>query len=166
MTLYEINAEIREKCDAITAVGVESAEAEQLFAELESLYTTREAKHEGYVHVIRNAEARAEALRGEAQAFLGRAHAARKLAERLKQQLLVAMQQQGEDVLDAGLFRVRRQVSTPAVDIHVEPEALPMEFQKVNVSVDKVALRKALQSGRPAAGAELVRGEHVRIRFK
>lgn len=148
MTLYEMNAEIREKCDTITAVGVESAEAEQLFSELESLHTTREAKHESYVHVIRNAEAMTAALRGEAQAFLARAHAARQLAERLKQQRLVDMQQQSEDMLDAALFPVPPQVSTPAEDIHVEPEALPMEFQKVNVSVDKVLARSIATGAR------------------
>lgn len=149
MTPYQMNAEIRETCDAITAVAVASAEAEQLFAELASLHTTPEAKHESYVHVIRKvSEAMTAALRGEAQAFLARAHAATQLAFLLKQQRLVDMQQQSEDMLDAALFPVPPQVSTPAEDIHVEPEALPMEFQKVNVSVDKVLARSIATGAR------------------
>ena len=166
MTLYELNAEIEDILSAIGTVGADSPEAEPLFDELESLYENRAAKQEGYVHVIRNAETSASALRAEASQFTARAKALERIAERLKHRLQDDMARHGEQVIDAGMFTVRRQASPPAVDVHVPVEALPEAFHKVSVTADKAAIKEALQAGIPVAGAELRRGEYVRIRVK
>ena len=166
MTLYDISDEIQAKCNAITEAGVESPEAEELFAELDALYESREDKHESYIHLIRHCETMEKAMRNETRLFMNRARSMANLANRLKSRLMDDMKRHGEVTADAGKFTVRRQLSAIAVRLDVPPEQLPPQFQKVAVSADKSAIKDALQSGNHVDGAQLERGEHIRIRAR
>ena len=166
MTLYDISDEIQAKCNAITEVGVDAPEAEGLFAELDELYANREDKHESYVRLIRHCEAMDKAMKAESQLFLKRARGMKNLATRLKERLMDDMRRHGEDSTDAGLFTIRRQLSAIAVRLDIPPELLPPQFQKIQVSPNKTLLKKALEAGTPIEGAELQRGEHLRIRAR
>ena len=60
-----------------------------------------------------------------------------------------------------GAYKLTRAKSPASVDLQVEAEDLPAEFQRV--SADKRALTKALKDGRQVDGATLKQGEHIRI---
>ena len=137
-----------------------------LYAELDALYGARSEKHEGYVHVIKNAENAAEACKAEAEVFAKRSRALSNLATRLKETLRDDLEQHGENATTAGRFQIRRQNGQPRVIVHVDPSELPMRYQRLIVEVDKTALRDALKSGDTIEGAELKSTEHVRIRVK
>ena len=60
-----------------------------------------------------------------------------------------------------GQFKLTRCKSPASVDLQVDPEELPTEFQRI--SADKRKLASALQDGRKVKGAKLQQGEHIRI---
>lgn len=165
-TLYTLTADIQLKLNELEHVGVDTPEGEEIFDELEALFAHREAKHVAYIHVIRNAEAAAQALKAEAREFQARANSAEALAKQLKHRLMSDMAQHDEPSTEAGMFKLRRRLSPPAVHVLVPTEALPSEFHKVTVTPDKAALKAALAEGRNVEGAELKQGEHLRIQVK
>lgn len=166
ISLYELSAEIRAVLESIMDDDTDSAEVDALLEELDALHAGRDRKLEGYAHVIRNSDATAKALREEAKAFIARAVSLEKLSGRLKARAQMDMESHGETAVTAGQFTFRRQASPPSVEVQVPVEALPVEFHKVVVSVDKTALKEALSQGRSIEGAELRRGEHIRIRLR
>ena len=60
-----------------------------------------------------------------------------------------------------GQFKLTRCKSPASVDLQVNPEELPTEFQRI--SADKRKIASALKGGRKVEGAELQQGEHIRI---
>lgn len=166
LTLDNISQDILVKVDEILEAGVDSPEAEALFAELDKLYGDRENKVLGYIHLIRQAAALNAQLRREAQAFYARAKTVENLGERLKGKLHSDMILHDENEIEAGFFNVRRQLSSPSVQLTIDPDRLPEKYQNVQVSANKVRLKDALKSGVVIDGVELKRKEHVRINFK
>lgn len=166
LTLDNISNDILVKIDEIIEVGVDTPEAEALFAELDTMYADREAKVLGYIHIIRQAFALNAQLKREAQAFYARAKTVENLGERLKGKLHSDMIRHDENEVEAGFYSVRRQMSPPSVDVSIDPEKLPPKYQKVTVAPDKVHLKHALKAGVIIDGVELTRKEHVRINFK
>ena len=169
LTLFELTDAIGDIVDdLVDALIVGDTEAvEILFDELDSLYERRSEKHEGYVHVIKNAEAAAEACYKEANAFYARNKALKGLASRLKETLMADLHQHGETRTTAGKFKIARQKnSQPSVILNIAAEALPTEFQRLTIEADKTALKDALEKGEAVNGVELRTGEHIRIRIK
>ena len=167
LTLFELTDAIGDIVDDIVdAILTGDTEAvESLFDELDSLYEAREAKHEGYIHVIKNAEAAAEACYKEANAFYARNKALKGLATRLKDTLLADLHQHGETRTTAGKFKIARQKnSQPSVILNIASEALPTEYQRISIEANKEALKDALKNGREIDGVSLETGEHLRIR--
>ena len=168
LTLFELTDTITALVDDIVDAHLAGDEEElnALYDELESLYGARSEKHEGYVHVIKNAEATAKACRAEAAMFAARGKALENLAKRLKDTLLADLHQHGETQTTAGKFKLARQGGQPRVVIHVEAAALPQDYQRVTIEADKTALKDALKSGQEIDGVELEDTEHIRIRVK
>ena len=166
MSLYDISDTIVGICNEISEVGIDSPEAQELFADLDEFYETRERKHESYVHVIRHNETMIEAMRAESQFFLKRARSLQALNTRLKERLMDDMRRHGQDTVDAGVFRIRIQQSAESVSIDVPAEMLAPQYQHVDVKPNKTAIKDALKAGEYIEGAELKRGEHLRIRAK
>ena len=128
-------------------------ETQALMEKLDTLYSERSEKHEGYIHVIRNAEAEAQALRTCASAWTN-------LAKQLRGTLLNDMIQHGEKQTNAGKFRLRRGSSARVV-LHIDAVELPEEYHRI--MADKFALRKALITGEAIEGTELEPTEFVVI---
>ena len=167
LTLFELTDAITDIVeDIIDALIAGDTEAvERLIDELDSLYGARASKHEGYVHVIKNAEAVADACYKQATAFSARNKALKGLATRLKDTLMADLQQHGETRTDAGNFKIARQKnSQPSVILNIEAEALPTEYQRITIEANKDALKDALNNGTEVEGVALVTGEHLRIR--
>ena len=141
-------------------------EVEALIEELNNLYKARSGKHEGYVHVIKNAEATAKACKAEADEFTIRARALNNLSKRLKDTLLADLHQHGEKTATAGKFKIARQAGQPRVIVRIEAAELPDDYQRVTIEADKTALKNALKAGDIIDGVQLETTEHIRIRVR
>lgn len=168
LTLFQLNDTITSIVDDIIDADLagELQPNDPLYAELDALYEAREKKHEGYIHVIKNAEIAAGACRQEAENFAKRARALNNLAIRLKETLRADLEQHDETAATAGAFQIRRQNRQPRVIVSVDASELPPQYQRVTVEPDKSALKEALDAGATVEGAELHTTEHVRIRVK
>ncbi len=51
-----------------------------------------------------------------------------------------------------------------AVDLEVEPEKLPAQFQRVKVEADKSAIKDALNKGETVEGARLVTRQNLQVK--
>lgn len=167
LTLFDLTEAIGDIVDDIVdaIIAGDTEEVESLFDELDTLYSARSEKHEGYVHVIKNAEAAAEACYKEANAFYARNKALKGLATRLKDILMADLHQHGETRTTAGNFKIARQKnSQPSVILNIEAEALPTDYQRITIEANKEALKDAIQNGTEIDGVSLETGEHLRIR--
>ena len=105
----------------------------------------------------------ATAERAKAKIAGERARAAEARAEVLRQRVLDWMVATGKARLatSEGTFSVRDQGGTPSVDVLVEAEHLPLEFQSWRVSADRRSLGVRLRPGGelvdPKTGAVLAR---------
>ena len=164
-TLFELSSEVKhiigDIVDAEIAGDTDAVDA--LVAKLDTAYDAREAKHESYVHVIKNALTAAKGNKAEADDFSARARALNNLAKRLKKRLVEDLQASGESEVNAGKFRIARQRNQPSVVLSVDAEDLPAEYQKVEIKADKDALRYAINAGETIEGVNLETGEHVRF---
>ena len=134
-------------------IAGDEEEIRVLMEKLDTLYSERSEKHQGYIHVIKNAEAEAKALRARVKALS-------KLAKLLRGTLLDDMRQHGETQTNAGGFRLRRQNGARVV-LHTDAGELPEEYQRI--MADKNALRRALRTGKAIEGVELETTEYVKI---
>ena len=113
-------------------------EIQVLMGNLDTLYSERREKLEGYSHVIRNAEAEAKALRTRVKALS-------KLAKLLRGTLIDDMGQHGETQTNAGRFRLQRGNKARVV-LDIDAVDLPEAYQRI--TADKTALRKVLIGAR------------------
>lgn len=168
LTLFELTDAITDIVDDLVdaLIAGDTEEVDSLLDELDSLYERRSEKHEGYIHVIKNADSVAKACKEQANAFYARAKALENLSRRLKDTLLADLEQHGETRTDAGNFKIARQNGQPRVVVHVEASELPQDYQRVTIEADKTALKDALKHGEAIDGVALEPTEHIRIRVK
>ena len=140
--------------DIIDALSVgDEDEIQVLMGNLDTLYSERREKLEGYSHVIRNAEAEAKALRTRVKALS-------KLAKLLRGTLIDDMRQHGETQTNAGRFRLQRGNKARVV-LDIDAVDLPEAYQ--HITADKTALRRVLIGGEAIEGVELESTEFVSI---
>ena len=133
--------------DTIDAqIAGDEDEIQALMEKLDTLYSQRSEKHEGYIHIIRNAEMEAKALNT--------------LAKLLRGTLLDDMIQHGEKQNNVGKFRLSRRNGARVV-LHIDAGDLPEAYRRI--TADRNALRRALSGGEVIEGVELEPTEHVRI---
>ena len=168
MTLYELNARILELLSTLDSMDAPMSEREAMIAEIEAeltaLYVQIDAKREAYVHVYKNAQAHAQALKAESRRLAGRARVMESLSSRMKSALQADLEANGEVEAQAGLFRLAIRKSPASVEVSVSPESLPAEFRRTVHEADKASLKSALQAGREVDGVELVERSHLRIK--
>ena len=152
MTLYEINQNI------LSLIDEETGEITDIVA-FEALLGAKDAKIENIIKLYKNATADSTALKAEADAFTKRAKAAAALADRMKMML--------EAELDGNTF----ECTTGKVSFRkskaliVDDEArIPEQYQKIAFSVDKAALKKAIESGENIAGAHIEVRQNVQVK--
>ena len=168
-TLYEIRDSIEQISDDITQALMDEDDvlADELMEELEDYFEIHDMKVEAYVRVIKNSEAGAKACKEQAAEFSKHATALSNLAKRLKNNLLMNMNEREERTTGAGPFKLRIQKnSVPTVDIEIPVEELPEEYQIVEVKADKHALAQAFKYGETIEGVTVEKGEHLRIAIK
>ena len=143
MTLYEINQNI------MSLIDEETGEITDIVA-FEALLGAKEEKLENIIKLYKNATADSTALKAEAAAAL---------ADRMKAML--------EAELDGNTF----ECTTGKVSFRkskaliVDDEArIPEQYQKIAFSVDKAALKKAIESGENIAGAHIEVRQNVQVK--
>ena len=168
LTLFELTDAILDIVDDIVDASIagDDDEVTSLFDELSTHYGKRAEKHEGYVHVIKNAEATAKACKAQAEAFTKRGRALENLSRRLKDTLRADLEQHGETRTTAGNFKLARQAGQPRVVVSIDAADLPVDYQRVTIEADKTALKDALKHGDTIDGVALEPTEHIRIRVK
>lgn len=145
----------------------EGADADALSSELAAWIDGTDDKLTAYWAVVRRMDAEGDQLRALEQTLAKRRRYLEAQAERVKgmaSELLQAREALGEEPkVKAPLFSAWL-AETVSVSISVEPQALPVEYQRVSIDADKAALKAACQSGARIEGVELVSKRGVRWR--
>ena len=129
------------------------------------------AKAEGYVIRMKKLEADAKVRMDEAKRLSESGNALLKQSERLKGVLKMAMETLETEKIETGLFTVAIQKNGGAIPVEIDSaiatDDLPEEYKKtvVTVSLNKDAIREALESGKELPFAKLgVRGASLRVK--
>ena len=142
----------------MSLIDEETGEITDIVA-FEALLGAKEEKLENIIKLYKNATADSTALKAEADAFTKRAKAAAALADRMKAGL--------EAELDGNTFECTTgKVSfRTSKALSVDDEAsIPEQYQKIAFSVDKAALKKAIESGENIAGAHIEVRQNVQVK--
>jgi len=163
MKFYEIDAEIQKWTDLLVDEdGVINEEAEEA---LQSLEAADEAKTEGVLLAIKGMTAEAEAIRNEEKQLADRRHQLEKKADGLK--AFIQTRLAGEKFKTPRVAVSYRKTTSVEVEDGVWmfwPVNVQDECTKVNVTVDKPALKKLLTAGNEIQGARLVEGQSMTIK--
>ena len=163
MKFYEIDAEIQKWTDLLVDEdGVINEEAEEA---LQSLEAADEAKTEGVLLAIKGMTAEAEAIRNEEKQLAERRHSLEKKADGLK--AFIQTRLSGEKFKTPRVAVSYRKTTSVEVEDGVWmfwPVKVQDECTKVNVTVDKPALKKLLAAGNEIQGARLVEGQSMTIK--
>lgn len=160
LSLYDLTSEHRLICDAIEEAGGEiTPEIEAMLAINEENFLT---KAEGYAEMIAKYAQMAE----NAKARKAQLDKVQKIAEnavkRMKERIAQAMEEYNLPRVEVGLHKISVRTSK-AVEI-IDEVAIPNHYKKVEVSVDKKALREDLMAGIVVEGAELKENKSLQIR--
>lgn len=141
MNLYELTTEY----EALLA-EYEAAEDDERRAELlemiDALQDDIGDKGEAYARVLRNLAAQKDAYRDEAQRLMSKARAAENAQERLKAQLLSAMQRVGATKLQTSIGKWSVRVNPWSVEV-LDVDAVPAEYHVPQPDkIDKRAVLK------------------------
>lgn len=158
-SLYNITEEQRALNLLLEESGGEmTPELEQALVINEGNFLT---KSESYVYAIKDYDAWEERIASEIQRLTHMKRVATNAKNRLKQTLIVAMQQFGYDKVTYDLHSLSLR-KTMAVNI-TDETALPKEYFKVELSLDKKRLKDDLKQAE-IPGAELSEGYYIHIR--
>jgi hypothetical protein len=160
LSLYELTSEHRLICEAIEEAGGEiTPEIEAMLAINEENFLT---KAEGYAEMIAKYAQMAE----NAKARKAQLDTVQKIAEnavkRMKERIAQAMEEYNLPKVEVGMHKISFRTSK-AVEI-IDEVAIPNQYKKVAVSVDKKALREDLMAGVVIEGAELKENKSLQIR--
>lgn len=164
MTLYEIDSQIKGIIDRLYDEMDENGEVGEVdFSALESLNDERQNKLENIALYVKNLEAEAGAIKAEEENLSRRRKRLENKAKGLKFLLIRSITENGDKEISTARCsaKVRESIATEIMDINL----IPKEFisEKVDISADKMAIKKALKSGEEVAGARLVVNKTIRI---
>jgi len=145
-SLYDITDELKALTTALIENGGEITE--EMEERFDALLDMEEEKTEGYIQVIRDLEATAEAVKNEEDRLKKRRRSLERSADKLKDRLAYAMGVRDQEVRETELGKVRLQeASRRSMNVQVDAEALPDRFKRIKVKPDKRELRSALKEG-------------------
>lgn len=171
MTLYEINAEIRNAIETMfDSVNPETGEIDAgTFERLESLKAERAAKREGCGLFIKNETAELNEINAEIERLTARAKVKENRIERVKKYVADDLAAEITETNKNPHFETAR-VSlslrlSESVNV-IDKNAIPAEFMKTKTETtpDKTAIKKAIKAGAVVSGAELVKKNNLQIK--
>ena len=168
MKLYELTKDIAEINDLIEAGEIKASDA---IDTLDGMKLAVKQKGLNITALVLNEEADIDALKEAEQRIAKRRKAKQAKIEWLKGYLLDGMEANGITKIECPDFAVQLAKCPPKVETIPDAEVLLADQHgerftrtKTTVSIDKKALKEALQAGEEIAGARLVQGN--RLRFK
>jgi hypothetical protein len=145
---------------------IEQAEGE-LTTELESALTINKAELEvksiAYVEFIKSNESYIERINQEIERLKNIKKASENVNEKLKANLLHAVNTFGS--FNSGFLKFSTQKSK-SIDVNIPINELPKEYKNIKVveTADKIALKKAIENGEQINGVQLI--ENINLRIK
>ena len=121
-------------------------------------------KMESYCKAIKCYENDIAAFKSEIERLKARKESAEKAIERMKDAMTNAMETFGLKKLEAGTFKIGTRKSQ-SVEI-LDEDAISSEYkrEKITYSVDKVAIKNAIESGVEVEGAKLNENTNITIK--
>lgn len=159
-SLYKINSDLLELFNQ-----VEEMEGE-ITPEIEEALTIKEGelqqKAVAYREVIEQKKSFLNRIKEEKARLQAIEKSTKSTIERLENNLLQAVQTFGDFEVGTVTFGTRKSTSVEVEDVNQLPDA----FKKVKVteSADKVAIKKAIQSGVEVKGCKLVENKNLKIK--
>ena len=167
-TLYELDAKIAELLDTgfeMSCIDAETGEIDetQLAAYLEQLQLDRKTKIDNIAVYVKNLEAEAVAIRAEEKKLKERREAKERKAERLKNYIKTSMLLQGETKFESARVSMSLRNSKAVVVDESKLESVYFT-SKIVQSVDKKAIKAALEAGILVEGAMLEERKNLQIK--
>lgn len=167
-TLYELDAKIAELLDTgfeMSCIDAETGEIDetQLAIYLEQLQLDRKTKIDNIAVYVKNLEAEAVAIRAEEKKLKERREAKERKAERLKNYIKISMMLQGETKFESARVSMALRNSKAVVVDESKLESVYF-INKIVQSVDKKAIKAALEAGILVEGAMLEERKNLQIK--
>lgn len=163
-TLYELTDEYLRFLNEV------DADDEAFIDTLESIEGEIEDKADNYAKLIKEFEAEAEKFDKESKRLADKRDAIKNKVARMKRSLEQAMIVTGKTKFKTDLFSFGIQKNTPSVVLSfddkdaAEIDKLPDRFVKVTKTVNKTAIKDAINAGEDIGFAHLEQSESIRIR--
>lgn len=167
-TLYELDSKIAEVLDTgfeMSCIDAETGEIDetQLAIYLEQLQLDRKTKIDNIAVYVKNLEAEAVAIRAEEKRLKERREAKERKAERLKNYIKTSMLLQGETKFESARVSMALRNSKAVVVDESKLESVYF-INKIVQSVDKKAIKAALEAGILVEGAMLEERKNLQIK--
>lgn len=167
-TLYELDAKIAELLDTgfeMSCIDAETGEIDetQLAVYLEQLQLDRKTKIDNIAVYVKNLEAEAVAIKAEEKRLKERREAKERKAERLKNYIKTSMVLQGETKFESARVSMALRNSKAVVVDESKLESVYF-INKIVQSVDKKAIKAALEAGILVEGAMLEERKNLQIK--
>lgn len=161
-TLYELQGQWREFAQKLADMNLEPQElADTLEGSDEQM--ALEEKLQGYEMVARNIEASVPAIKAEIKRLQALGDSLERRAEVLRARVKMAMGDMGLRKVQSPLFAFSIRTNPEALLI-LDEDVIPKGFWKQEPTLDKAAIKTALQDGGKVEGAMLVRRESLQIK--
>lgn len=163
MRLYLIDQELRLLMNRLVEeTDAETGEIpEDLYADVERFLTLKEDKLLDVACALKERRVERDAVKGEAKRLAERAQRLDTQCDKLEKLLLqfIPVGHCPRDERVAVSWR-----KSTRVDVEVEPELLPKEYQRWTVAADKAKIGAALKIGASVDGAQLVTAENLQVK--
>lgn len=158
MKLYEIT-EAMADLEKMLDDGIPE---DQLTDTIEEMKGEFKDKAESILFILANMDAQIDAYKNEEKRLSDKRKAEEKRVEKLKEYLLINMQELNYGEVNNGVMSAKIRKGAPVLVIDNE-DLIPIEWKKIStsVSVDKRELLKALKDGKEAEGASIGTGKNT-----
>jgi seryl-tRNA synthetase len=149
----------------LEALDPDEVDEQTLLDTMEGLEGEIDIKAHSIAAFVRNVESNAEAVREASKRMNARAARLEKKAERIKAYLKEQMEKLGSKRLDMPEFVLRVTKNPPSVEIY-DFASVPARFKynKIEVAVDKTAIKAELDAGREVPGARIKQDTRLDIK--
>lgn len=159
-SLYELNKDYKE-LQAMLEVAETDEDMEAIQNTLDMLDCSIDEKIENTAMFIRNIKGDIQAFKNEAKRMQAKAKTLENMTERLKNNIDHVMKENQLTEKKVGQFKCYyKEIETVEVD---DLDALPIEFRKVTIAADKVAIKKAIKAEQEVAGARIEKHLNLQI---
>lgn len=159
MKLYELAENYNE---LLALLDNEEATAEELADTLDGINDAIEVKVDNICRMRKYLEGKVEVYKAEAKRLTALAKQDENNADSMKNYLDEQLKRMNIKKMDTELFKLsyRKSDSVNVIDL----DAVPEEYKRITIALDKTAIKKAIKDGKTVNGAELVVNQNLQIR--